>query len=101
MTPVILTIEEAAERAKVTPQDVREWIRNGLRATPVGKVGKRGPANFRIFDSWLIEFMESRAGVARPVAKDRPAAKGRRAVVVPSAGPDPLGPCPKVKGAGK
>ena len=97
--PVIHDLAGAAGRAKVSHEVILRWIREGLRAMPVGTVGKRGPRDFRIFDSWLMEFMESKAtrhapptptgneGSPKP-GRPRPSAK------VAASLDNPLGPCP-------
>ena len=64
LMPVIHDLAGAAVRARVTEEVILRWIREGLRAMPVGRVGRRGPRDYRIFDSWLVEFMERRAGEA-------------------------------------
>lgn len=100
--PVIHDLEGAAARAKVTEAVILQWIHEGLKATPVGRVGKRGPRTYRIFDSWLCEFMDRRAQEAgrpriAPPPVEAPAGRsGRRSAPVAS-GESPLGPCPKVK----
>ena len=69
--PIIIhDLQSAAERAKVTPQVILRWISEGLKATPVGTVGKRGPRDYRIFDSWLVAFIASRAVRYEPKGKD-------------------------------
>lgn len=110
--PVIHDLPGAAERAKVTPDVIRRWIREGLRATPVGSVGKRGPSDYRIFDSWLLAFLKQRAEVrsagpsvtgsspegeaVRPSGKPAKSRRGRSAK--PAA--DWMGPCPRPKSRG-
>lgn len=64
--PVVHTLATAAEFAKVEPKVILRWIREGLRATPVGTVGRRGKRDYRIFEAWLVEFMERRSEVAAP-----------------------------------
>jgi len=64
--PVVHTLDTAAEFAKVEPKVILRWIREGLRATPVGTVGRRGKRDYRIFEAWLVEFMERRSEVAAP-----------------------------------
>jgi hypothetical protein len=71
--PIIHDVESASKRAKVSEAVILQWVREGLRATPVGSVGKRGPREYRIFDSWLVEFMERRATVSRPEGATPPA----------------------------
>jgi hypothetical protein len=75
MSIVIHDLQSAAERAKVTPEVILRWIAEGLKATPVGRVGRRGPRDYRIFDTWLIEFLEARAVRAQaPAATEGDAA---------------------------
>lgn len=74
----VLTLEEAAEFAKVRPEDVLRWTREGLRAMPVGKVGRRGPKRYRIFEAWLVEFMENRAAQVEPKGKGKNAGRPAR-----------------------
>jgi len=81
---IIHDLDSAAERAKVTPEVIRRWIAEGLRATPVGRVGRRGPRDYRIFDSWLIEFLERRSSRVDTTAVDSPsplASDGRSAAM--------------------
>ena len=66
--PTVHTLATAAEFAKVEPKVILRWIREGLRAVPVGTVGRRGKRDYRIFEAWLVEFMERRSEVARPGA---------------------------------
>jgi hypothetical protein len=103
---IIHDLESAAARAKVTPDVVRRWITEGLRATPVGSVGRRGPRDYRIFDSWLVEFLERRSGyqlqATQPTAGDPETTppsepvrvRGSRRRPVP---PDGLWPKPKAE----
>lgn len=99
---VIHDMAGAAERAKVTEAVILRWIQEGLRAVQVNRtVGRRGPRDYRIFDSWLVEFLEARAvqasrgpepsGPARPAPPGGRARRGRP----PGKGkPNRLGPCP-------
>lgn len=68
---VIHDLQSAAERAKVTRDVILRWISEGLKATPVGSVGKRGPRDYRIFDSWLVAFIASRAVRCEPKPRSR------------------------------
>jgi hypothetical protein len=105
---IIHDIASAAERAKVEPVVILRWIKEGLRATPVGRVGRRGPRDYRIFDSWLIEFLEARAAAepADPGAEGTTGqASRRRRVRVPAGSApapegNPLGPCPRSRPTG-
>jgi hypothetical protein len=97
---IIHDLPSAADRAKVTPEVIRRWIAEGLRATPVGRVGKRGPRDYRIFDAWLIEFLEGRS--ERAMAPERTAAPAghrqrRPSRVVLSAEDDDLWPLPPIR----
>ena len=109
---IVHDLKGAAERAKVSEAVIRRWIADGMRAMPVGRVGARGPRDYRIFDSWLIAFMESRAvragadtpataaeGPGSPAsstnARPRPA---RRPPATSGATPDGLWPRPGRKG---
>lgn len=103
-TTVIHTIESAALRADVTPEVIRAWIREGMRATPVGSVGKRGPRDYRIFDCWLLEFMDRRAERAVVKPEPVPAKEPKRAArkSTPRGLPSDnlkefFGPCPAPK----
>lgn len=95
-------IASAAERAKVTPAVILRWIGEGLRATPVGRVGKRGPRDYRIFDSWLLEFLEARASrctsLQEPGEHTEPSPgrrrSGGRKAKVAAGSPDGLWPKP-------
>lgn len=96
MSVIIHDLDSAAERAKVTPDVVRRWIAEGLKATPVGSVGRRGPRDYRIFDSWLIEFLEARAvRVRAPEPAQAATGAPRKTRRLPHAvGPDGLWPKP-------
>jgi len=97
--PVIHDVEGAAGRAKVTEAEILQWVREGLRAMPVGRVGKRGPRDYRIFDSWLVEFLERRSSAAPfPASPGLTRVPRHRGVPGRSDLDDPMGPCPKVKG---
>jgi excisionase family DNA binding protein len=57
---VFLNVKEVAERLRVHPETVREWIRTGaLRGL---RLGKR--SGFRIAESDLAEFIEQRKRAA-------------------------------------
>jgi hypothetical protein len=68
---VIHDLSSAAKRAKVGEAVIRRWIREGLPAAPVGRRGRR---DYRLFDSWLIRYMEARAAQGGPV-RVRPGAE--------------------------
>ena len=70
--PTVHTLATAAEFAKVEPKVILRWIREGLRATPVGTVGRRGKRDYRIFEAWLVEFLERRSEVAAPTVDEEP-----------------------------
>ncbi len=95
-TTTIHDLESAAKLARVTPKVVRRWIGEGLRATPVGRVGKRGPSDWRILETWIFDFLEKNARTAGPGSPRVAARSNRRARPAGKADPDdPLGPCPK------
>ena len=73
--PTVHTLATAAEFAKVEPKVILRWIREGLRATPVGTVGRRGKRDYRIFEAWLVEFLERRSEVAAPTVDEEPEEK--------------------------
>lgn len=75
--PTVHTLATAAEFAKVEPKVILRWIREGLRATPVGTVGRRGKRDYRIFEAWLVEFLERRSEVAAPTVDEEPEEKAR------------------------
>ncbi len=85
--PVVHTLATAAEFAKVDPKVILRWIREGLLATPVGTVGRRGKRDYRIFEAWLVEFMERRSEVAAPGAETPEEATTGRPATVKYPGP--------------
>lgn len=63
----LLTIEDAAGRAKVHPETVKRAIRSGrLRAS---RLGERGA--YRIREAWFDEWIDSQPVAAEALADDR------------------------------
>lgn len=97
----LLTIAEAAAWAKVGEDVIRRWIADGMKATPTGSVGKRGPRNYLIFRAWVIEWLEELAARERRRLTAIRHAEGtekkpRRSRLAESSD-NPLGPPPRAK----
>ena len=54
-------VASAAIRARVSPDTIRGWIQGGMRAMPIGRVGKECHRHYRIKDAWLMTFMDRRS----------------------------------------
>jgi hypothetical protein len=97
----IMSVKQAAALASVTEADILHWIdARGLKATPIGSIGRRGPRRYLILESWLLANIEAHAVTAArgpapapDAARDAgPAPKApRRSADLDS----PLGPRPR------
>ena len=104
----ILTVDEAAAHARVSRATILDWIdHRGLRATPIGRPGRRGPRNYILFRSWVDACVQSNAEYTPPAAGSvesappAPPRPARKAPMRASDGPEgPLGPRPRAKGVG-
>jgi hypothetical protein len=63
--PIIHDVAGAAAFCKVTEDDIRRWIREGLKARPVSS-GRRGPVRYLIRQDWLLDWIDATATVAAP-----------------------------------
>jgi hypothetical protein len=98
----ILNVDQAAELAGVERADILEWIdTRGLKTTPIGTVGRRGPRRYLILESWLIDNIKAHAVSGRMPAPDtgeaEPAPRRARGSADPA---NPLGPKPAAKARG-
>lgn len=70
----IYNLEMAAQRCRVTKDQVIEWIKGGLRAFPLGDSMHYRARDFVILEEWLLDFFRGR-GVVAP-GNDKPDKKG-------------------------
>jgi hypothetical protein len=94
----IYNLEAAARRCRVSTDQIRDWIDQGLRAFPIGESIKYRARDYVILEEWLLDFFRGRGGLVRKTAdgadkaRDDPKKKTARGGT-PNRD-QPLGPCP-------
>lgn len=61
--PFCLTVEEAAEQARVGPEQIRKWAKDfDFPSMKVGERGGKRLIHLRLFDEWLAKRCQARIG---------------------------------------